>query len=106
MEFVIEYTGRGELTNATVNVVLADVDPNQLLLQTHSVQFKVACYCHRFLSLNELQIQTTIDAISLFQLAAPSPTPGGLIPAVGLRVGSPVVGRFDGEVKPVSSPTT
>ncbi|XP_033466734.1 tectonic-3-like isoform X2 [Epinephelus lanceolatus] len=76
VEFVIGYTGRGELTYATVNVVLADVDPNQLLLQTHSVQF---------------------------QLATPSPTPGGPTPAVGLRVGSPVIGRFDGEVQPLST---
>ncbi|XP_032358354.1 tectonic-3 isoform X2 [Etheostoma spectabile] len=76
VEFVIGYTGRGELTYATVNIVLADVDPNQLLLQTHSVQF---------------------------QLATPSPTPKGPIPAVGLRVGSPVIGRFDGEVKPLTT---
>ncbi|XP_044035374.1 tectonic-3-like [Siniperca chuatsi] len=76
VEFVIGYTGRGELTYASVNVVLADVDPNQLLLQTHSVQF---------------------------QLATPSPTPGGPIPAVGLRAGSPVIGRFDGEVKPLTT---
>ncbi|KAF1373907.1 hypothetical protein PFLUV_G00243800 [Perca fluviatilis] len=76
VEFVIGYTGRGELTYATVNIVLADVDPNQLLLQTHSVQF---------------------------QLATPSSTPEGLIPAVGLRAGSPVIGRFDGEVKPLTT---
>ncbi|XP_037611717.1 tectonic-3-like [Sebastes umbrosus] len=76
VEFVIGYTGRGELMYATVNVVLADVDPNQLLLQTYSVQF---------------------------QLATPSPTPGGSIPAVGLGVGSPVIGRFDGEVMPLTA---
>ncbi|XP_059180823.1 tectonic-3-like [Centropristis striata] len=76
VEFVIGYTGRGELSYATVNVVLADVDPNQLLLQTHSVQF---------------------------QLATPSPTPAGLTPAVGLRVGSPVIGRFNGEVQPLTT---
>ncbi|KAK2884806.1 tectonic-3-like [Channa argus] len=66
VEFVIGYTSRGELAYANVNIVLADVDPNQLLLQTHSVQF---------------------------QLAPPSPTLGGPIPAVGLRVGSPVIVR-------------
>ncbi|XP_040885283.1 tectonic-3-like isoform X2 [Toxotes jaculatrix] len=75
VEFVIGYTGRGELTYATVNVVLADVDPNQLLLQTHSVQF---------------------------QLATPSPSPQGAIPAVGLRVGSPLIGRFNGDVTPLT----
>ncbi|TKS89851.1 Tectonic-3 Precursor [Collichthys lucidus] len=73
VEFVIGYTGRGEITYATVNVVLADVNPNQLLLQTHSVQF---------------------------QLATPNPTPAGPIPAVGLKLGSPVLGRFDEQVKP------
>ncbi|TNN42584.1 Tectonic-3 [Liparis tanakae] len=41
VEFVVGYTGRGEVTYATVNVVLADVDPNQLLLQTHSVKFQI-----------------------------------------------------------------
>ncbi|XP_060950746.1 tectonic-3-like [Limanda limanda] len=68
VEFVIGYTGRGELTSATVNIVLGDVDPNQLLLQTHSVQF---------------------------QLVSSSLTPGRQTPD-GLRVGSPVIGRFDG----------
>ncbi|XP_035520625.1 tectonic-3-like [Morone saxatilis] len=76
VQFVIGYTARGELTYATVNVVLADVDPNQLLLQTHSVQF---------------------------QLATPSSTAGGPVPALGLRAGSPVIGRFDGEVQPLST---
>ncbi|KAK1881589.1 Tectonic-3 [Dissostichus eleginoides] len=76
VEIVIGYTGRGEVTYATVNVVLADADPNQSLLQTHSVQFK---------------------------LASPSPTQGDPTSAVGLRVGSPVIGRFDGEVKPSGS---
>ncbi|KAK9530432.1 hypothetical protein VZT92_011932 [Zoarces viviparus] len=76
VEFVIGYTGRGELTHVTVNVVLADVDPNQSLLQTHSVQF---------------------------QLATPNSTSGGPIPAVGIKVGSPVIGRFDGELKPLNT---
>ncbi|XP_042363962.1 tectonic-3-like [Plectropomus leopardus] len=75
VEFVIGYTGRGEIMYATMNVVLTDVDPNQSLLQTHSVQF---------------------------QLTTPSATPGGLIPAVGLRVGSPVISRFNEEVKPLT----
>ncbi|KAI3365288.1 hypothetical protein L3Q82_010383 [Scortum barcoo] len=74
VEFVIGYTGRGQLSYATVNVVLADVDPNQWLSQTHSVQFQLA-----------------------------TPTPGEPIPAVGLRVGTPVIGRFDREVKPLTT---
>ncbi|KAM9336644.1 tectonic-3-like [Symphorus nematophorus] len=76
VEFVIGYTGRGELMYARVNVTLADMDPNQLLMQTHSVQF---------------------------QLATPSPTPEGPIPAVGLRAGSPVIGRFNADVKPLTT---
>ncbi|XP_045925256.1 tectonic-3-like [Micropterus dolomieu] len=76
VEFVIGYTGRGELAYATLNVVLADMDPYQLLLQEHSVQF---------------------------QLATPRPSPVGPIPAVGLRVGSPVIGRFNREVTLLTS---
>ncbi|KAM4524589.1 tectonic-3-like isoform 1-T1 [Odontesthes bonariensis] len=75
VELVIGYTGRGYLAYATANVHLADVDFDQLMLQTHSVDF---------------------------QLDTPRPTPG-LTPAVGLRVGSPVIGRFDEEVKPLTS---
>uniref|UniRef100_A0A671YFZ6 Tectonic-1-3 domain-containing protein n=1 Tax=Sparus aurata TaxID=8175 RepID=A0A671YFZ6_SPAAU len=74
VEFIIGYNGRGELMNATVNMVLADVDPSQLLLQTHSVQF---------------------------QLVTSSPSSRELIPSVGLSTGSPVIGRFAGEVKPL-----
>ncbi|XP_034415111.1 tectonic-3-like isoform X2 [Cyclopterus lumpus] len=76
VEFVVGYTGKGELTYVTLNVVIADVDPNQLLLQTHSVQF---------------------------QLATPRTTSGGPIPAVGLKVGSPVIGSFNGELKPLNT---
>lgn len=57
VEFVISYTGRGELVAATVNAVLADVDLGEVLSQTHSVQFKVRLQT-RMLSLNELNIQT------------------------------------------------
>lgn len=42
VEFIIGYTGRGELTFANVNVALADVDSTGLLLQTHSVKFQVS----------------------------------------------------------------
>ncbi|XP_062299235.1 tectonic-3-like [Scomber scombrus] len=76
VNFVIGYTGRGEISYATVDVVLAGVDPNQMLLQTHSVQF---------------------------QLATPSPTPGGPSPAVGLRAGSPVIGHFVETMKPLTT---
>nr|XP_019961224.1 PREDICTED: tectonic-3 [Paralichthys olivaceus] len=76
VEFVIGYTGRGELTYATVNIVLAHLDPNQIVMQTHSVQF---------------------------QLATPNPSPGGQIPADGLRVGSPVIGRFNGNMTTITT---
>ncbi|XP_056153573.1 tectonic-3-like [Lampris incognitus] len=66
VEFTIGFTGRGELVYVTVNVVLTDVDANQVLLQKHSVKF---------------------------QLASPRPSPEPK-PAVGLRPGSPVMGRF------------
>ncbi|KAM9716628.1 tectonic-3-like [Menidia menidia] len=76
VEFVIGYTGRGYLTYATVNVDLEDVEFDQLLLQTHSV---------------------------IFQLATPRASPEGVTAAVGLRVGSSVIGRFDEEVQPLTS---
>lgn len=41
VEFIIGYTARGELMYANVNVVLADADSKELLLQTHSVRFQV-----------------------------------------------------------------
>lgn len=48
VEFVIGYTSRGELVNAHVTIDFADVDPNQLLLQTHTVLFQVVCSHHIF----------------------------------------------------------
>lgn len=48
VEVVIGYTGRGELTYANMSVILADVDPDQLLLQTHSVRFQVNFCIHSF----------------------------------------------------------
>lgn len=45
-----------------------------------------------------------ISAICLLQLATPSPAPAGPIPAIGLRAGSPVIGRFNGELTTVSTP--
>ncbi|XP_012705861.2 tectonic-3 isoform X1 [Fundulus heteroclitus] len=76
VEFVVGYTERGELTDAVVSVTLADVALEQLLLQTHSVQF---------------------------QLATPGPAPAEPAPPVGLRHGSAVVGRFNGELQPLTS---
>lgn len=48
VEFTIGYTGRGELTYANVNIILADVDLDLLLFQTHSVQFQVSFSAHIF----------------------------------------------------------
>ncbi|KAF7204459.1 tectonic-3 isoform X1 [Nothobranchius furzeri] len=76
VEFTIGFTSRGELSNASVSVVLTDRTLHQQLLQTHSVQF---------------------------QLTTPSPTPARATPAVGYRVGSLVFGHFEGEVKPVTT---
>uniref|UniRef100_A0A1A8EXC0 Tectonic family member 3 n=2 Tax=Nothobranchius korthausae TaxID=1143690 RepID=A0A1A8EXC0_9TELE len=76
VEFIIGFTSRGELSNASVSVVLTDLALHQQLLQTHSVQF---------------------------QLTTPSPTPARATPAVGYRVGSLVFGHFEGEVKPVTT---
>ncbi|TWW81311.1 Tectonic-1 Precursor [Takifugu flavidus] len=73
VEFIIGYTGRGELTYANVNVILADVAPDQSLLQTHSV---------------------------LFQLEAGTPPPRWPSSAVGLRIGSPVMTLLDGKLLP------
>ncbi|XP_051928049.1 tectonic-3-like [Hippocampus zosterae] len=75
VEFVIVYTDRGALASATVNVVLADVEINQLFQQVHSVQFK---------------------------LGTPRPSSRLMIPSVGLRAGSGLLGRYQGVVKPVT----
>lgn len=57
VKFVIFYTGRGELTSATVDVTLADVTQSQLLLQTHSVEFQVEPKEFKKLILNSLMCQ-------------------------------------------------
>nr|XP_057918344.1 tectonic-3-like [Doryrhamphus excisus] len=75
VEFIITYTDRGELHNATVNVVLAPVKIDQLLQQVHSIQFKPV---------------------------TPNKSPQQPIPLVGLRVGTGVIGRFNGAVEPVT----
>lgn len=102
MEFNIGFTGRGELTYANINVILADVDLDQLLLQTHSVQFQVSFYIHTF----QQEMETSFKhRYSLFQLEADAPSAERLGSAVGLRIGSPVMALFDGKVLPVSSGT-
>uniref|UniRef100_A0A3P8VGK2 Tectonic family member 3 n=1 Tax=Cynoglossus semilaevis TaxID=244447 RepID=A0A3P8VGK2_CYNSE len=75
VEFIIGYTGRGELTFANVNVALADVDSTGLLLQTHSVKF---------------QMDTS--------RSTPEPDL-----AFGLRVGSPIIGRIGGKVEALTT---
>lgn len=57
VKFVIFYTGRGELANATVDVTLADVNQSQLLLQIHSVEFQVEPKELKKLILNSLMCQ-------------------------------------------------
>ncbi|XP_072312700.1 tectonic-3-like [Eucyclogobius newberryi] len=76
VEFVIGYTERGEISSSKVNIVLANFDHKQLLLQTHSVQF-------------QLITQTP-------------PAPREPIPAVGLKPGSPVIGQQSDDVKPLT----
>lgn len=48
VEFTVRYTARGELTPSVVNITLADVPLEQLVLQTHSVQFKVHFYSEKY----------------------------------------------------------
>lgn len=102
VEFVISYNGRGELVAATVNITLTSVNLGELLLQTHSVQFKVAEQAHR-LSTNELQNHKTSSTVSPVQLVAAKQAAKALPPTTGLDVGSPLLGHFNEEVKPVSS---
>lgn len=71
VEFVISYNGRGELVAATVDVALANVDLGDLLLQTHSVQFKVTSRTQG-LSPNELHIHKIPPPLFLpFSLSQP-----------------------------------
>lgn len=64
VEFVIGYTSRGEITHATVNVVLADVRSNQPLLQTHSVKFQVGLKRRRFHP--HIRLQASFVVLSRF----------------------------------------
>lgn len=101
MEFIIGYTGRGELTYANITVILADVDPDQLLLQTHAVRFQVA-FASTVSSRKWRPVSNT-GVYSVFQLESDAPTAERLSSAVGLRIGSPVMTLLDGKVLPVSS---
>lgn len=100
VKFVIFYTGRGELTSATVDITLADVNQSQLLLQTHSVEFQVEPKEFKKTQFKHFNVPSNV--VFLFQLTKTSPTPAILKPAVGLKVGSPLIGRFLKEAMPVS----
>lgn len=76
VEFVIEYTEQGEILSAKVNIAFANVDLEQLFLQTHSTRFEL--------------IQST------------NPASRQQSPAVGLKPGSPVIGRYYNDVKPLT----
>ncbi|XP_055006160.1 tectonic-3 isoform X2 [Boleophthalmus pectinirostris] len=76
VEFVIGYTERGEISSAKVNIVLANLTLKQLLLQTHTVQFQL--------------------------IPQTPPVSTEPIPAVGLKSGSPVIGRYHVDVKPLT----
>ncbi|PWA16700.1 hypothetical protein CCH79_00017494, partial [Gambusia affinis] len=77
VEFLVYYTPRGELTNASINFTLTDVPLQQLVLQTHSVEFH----------------QDT-----------PRPPPEKpKLPAVGLRAGSAVMALINGEMQTLKS---
>uniref|UniRef100_A0A096ME25 Uncharacterized protein n=1 Tax=Poecilia formosa TaxID=48698 RepID=A0A096ME25_POEFO len=77
VQFLVYYTPKGELRNASINFTLTDVPFEQLVLQTHSVEF------HR-------------DTSKPTQ-APPNPPP------VGLRKGSAVMALIDGEMQPLKS---
>ncbi|XP_043959177.1 tectonic-3-like isoform X2 [Gambusia affinis] len=76
VEFLVYYTPRGELTNASINFTLTDVPLQQLVLQTHSVEFH----------------------------DTPRPPPEKpKLPAVGLRAGSAVMALINGEMQTLKS---
>ncbi|XP_035259869.1 tectonic-3-like isoform X1 [Anguilla anguilla] len=74
VEFTVGYTSGGELTKATVNVTLVTTRLNTVLLQDHAVRYL---------------------------LASPSPTPGPSR-AIGLPSEAPVIGRFGGNILPLT----
>ncbi|XP_028839811.1 tectonic-3-like isoform X2 [Denticeps clupeoides] len=74
VEYIIEYTSRGQITMVTVNVTLTDAVIGTRILQQHAVQFQLAT-------------------------ASPTAVPRA---SVGLMSGAPVIGRFGEELKPAS----
>uniref|UniRef100_A0A8C6UK74 Tectonic domain-containing protein n=1 Tax=Neogobius melanostomus TaxID=47308 RepID=A0A8C6UK74_9GOBI len=76
VEFVIQYTEQGEILSAKANIVLDNAHSEQLFLQTHSMQFQM--------------------------IAHTNPPSRELAPAVGLKPGTPVVGRYYDDVKPLT----
>ncbi|KAF6734663.1 Tectonic-3 [Oryzias melastigma] len=98
--FVIGYTGSGEIEYASVSVDVVDVGLDQLFLQTHSVHFQVRCPLQLQILLRKTEMNRVVNDL---QLATPSPTSGRTKPAVGLKVGSTVNGRFNGVVQSVTS---
>lgn len=74
VDYVITYTGAGEITAATLRVALTNASFGTQLLQQHTVQF---------------------------QLATPSPPPSST-PLVGLTMGTPVIGWFGEEAQPLT----
>ncbi|XP_032429890.1 tectonic-3-like isoform X3 [Xiphophorus hellerii] len=77
VQFLVYYTPKGELTNASINFTLIDVPLQQLVLQTHSVEFQ-----------RDTPRPTSVK---------PKP------PAVGLSEGSAVMALIDGEMQPLKS---
>uniref|UniRef100_H3BXY0 Uncharacterized protein n=1 Tax=Tetraodon nigroviridis TaxID=99883 RepID=H3BXY0_TETNG len=82
VEFIIGYTGRGELTYANLSVLLADVD----LVSSRTRRPVLLIRIH-----------------SVFQLAADAPSSERLSAAVGLRIGSPVRTLSDGKMSPLTT---
>ncbi|XP_023197155.1 tectonic-3 isoform X3 [Xiphophorus maculatus] len=77
VQFLVYYTPKGELTNASIDFTLIDVPLQQLVLQTHSVEFQ-----------RDTPRPTSVK---------PKP------PAVGLSEGSAVMALIDGEMQPLKS---
>ncbi|KAK1794409.1 hypothetical protein P4O66_011289, partial [Electrophorus voltai] len=74
VEYMVTYTGAGEITQVTLKVDVKNASFNTQLLQQHCVQF---------------------------QLATPSPSPPRS-PLVGLTVGTPVIGWFGEVAQPLT----
>ncbi|MEQ2158349.1 hypothetical protein GOODEAATRI_011299 [Goodea atripinnis] len=60
VEFIVGYTARGELMYGIININLADVALEQLLLQKHSVQFQCPLSSPLALTAKAAFIETTV----------------------------------------------